>query len=67
MSGETRLCSIGEAARRTGLTTKTVRLYSNMGLVPPTDRRTPNAAASSTRSGTRSARAWTSPRTPNGG
>jgi DNA-binding transcriptional MerR regulator len=38
MSGETRLCSIGEAARRTGLTTKTVRLYSDMGLVPPTDR-----------------------------
>ncbi|MFB9837496.1 MerR family transcriptional regulator [Actinoallomurus acaciae] len=38
MNGETRLCSIGEAARRTGLTAKTVRLYSDMGLVTPTDR-----------------------------
>jgi DNA-binding transcriptional MerR regulator len=38
MSGDTGLCSIGEAARRTGLSTKTIRLYSDMGLVTPTDR-----------------------------
>jgi DNA-binding transcriptional MerR regulator len=30
--------SIGELARRTGLTVKTIRYYSDAGLVPPTDR-----------------------------
>jgi DNA-binding transcriptional MerR regulator len=32
------LFSIGELARRTGLTVKAVRYYSDRGLVPPTDR-----------------------------
>ncbi|MFG2982143.1 MerR family transcriptional regulator [Streptomyces sp. NPDC048258] len=32
------LYSIGELARRTGLTVKTVRFYSDEGIVPPTDR-----------------------------
>jgi DNA-binding transcriptional MerR regulator len=37
MNGE-QLYSIGELARRTGLTVKTIRFYSDAGLVPPTDR-----------------------------
>ena len=37
MDGGT-LYSIGELARRTGLTVKTIRLYSDRGLVPPADR-----------------------------
>lgn len=37
MDGD-RLYSIGELARRTGLTVKTVRFYSDRGIVPPTDR-----------------------------
>ncbi|GLW53567.1 MerR family transcriptional regulator [Kitasatospora phosalacinea] len=37
MDGDTRY-SIGELARRTGLTVKTVRFYSERGIVPPTDR-----------------------------
>ncbi|PWK73400.1 DNA-binding transcriptional MerR regulator [Streptomyces sp. CG 926] len=32
------LYSIGELARRTGLTVKTVRFYSDKGIVPPTER-----------------------------
>ncbi|MEU9305136.1 MerR family transcriptional regulator [Streptomyces sp. NPDC048269] len=32
------LYSIGELARRTGLTVKTVRFYSDEGIVPPTER-----------------------------
>ncbi|MEY2228891.1 MULTISPECIES: MerR family transcriptional regulator [Streptomyces] len=32
------LHSIGESARRTGLTVKTVRFYSDQGIVPPTER-----------------------------
>ena len=32
------LYSIGELARRTGLTVKTIRFYSDRGIVPPTDR-----------------------------
>lgn len=32
------LFSIGELARRTGLTVKAIRYYSDRGLVPPTDR-----------------------------
>lgn len=32
------LFSIGELARRTGLTVKAIRFYSDRGLVPPTDR-----------------------------
>jgi len=32
------LYSIGELARRTGLTVKAIRFYSDRGLVPPTDR-----------------------------
>ncbi|MFD5759683.1 MerR family transcriptional regulator [Streptomyces sp. NPDC127044] len=32
------LCSIGELARRTGLTVKAIRFYSDRGLVPPTGR-----------------------------
>jgi len=32
------LFSIGQLARRSGLTVKTVRFYSDRGLVPPTDR-----------------------------
>lgn len=32
------LYSIGELARRTGLTVKAIRFYSERGLVPPTDR-----------------------------
>ncbi|MER7825995.1 MerR family transcriptional regulator [Streptomyces sp. NPDC096097] len=32
------LHSIGELARRTGLTVKTVRFYSDKGIVPPTER-----------------------------
>ncbi|MEU6165891.1 MerR family transcriptional regulator [Streptomyces tanashiensis] len=30
--------SIGELSRRTGLTVKTIRYYSDLGIVPPTDR-----------------------------
>ncbi|MGN9768936.1 MerR family transcriptional regulator [Micromonospora sp. SD12] len=37
MTSDTRY-SIGELARRTGLTVKTVRFYSDRGIVPPTDR-----------------------------
>ena len=37
MDGDT-LHSIGELARRTGLTVKTVRFYSDRGIVAPTDR-----------------------------
>ncbi|MET9624100.1 MerR family transcriptional regulator [Streptomyces sp. NPDC006464] len=37
MNGHT-LYSIGELARRTGTAVKTVRFYSDAGLVPPTDR-----------------------------
>ncbi|WP_086830498.1 MerR family transcriptional regulator [Streptomyces sp. NRRL B-24572] len=37
MNGE-RLCSIGDLARRTGLTVKAVRFYADTGIVPPTDR-----------------------------
>ncbi|MFI1224808.1 MULTISPECIES: MerR family transcriptional regulator [unclassified Streptomyces] len=37
MNGHT-LYSIGELARRTGTTVKTVRFYSDRGLVPPADR-----------------------------
>ncbi|MEV3933706.1 MerR family transcriptional regulator [Streptomyces sp. NPDC053728] len=37
MNGHT-LHSIGELARRTGTTVKTVRFYSDCGLVPPADR-----------------------------
>ncbi|MEU9706485.1 MerR family transcriptional regulator, partial [Streptomyces sp. NPDC047981] len=33
-----RLYSIGELSRRTGLTVKTIRFYSDKGIVPPTDR-----------------------------
>lgn len=33
-----RLYSIGDVARRTGLTIKTIRFYSDQGIVPPTDR-----------------------------
>jgi len=32
------LLSIGELARRTGLTVKTVRFYADRGIVPPADR-----------------------------
>lgn len=34
------LCSIGELARRTGLTVKTIRLYSDRGIVVPAGRTT---------------------------
>ncbi|AQZ69637.1 MerR-family transcriptional regulator [[Actinomadura] parvosata subsp. kistnae] len=37
MDGDT-LYSIGDLARRTGLTVKTVRFYSDAGIVPPTSR-----------------------------
>jgi DNA-binding transcriptional MerR regulator len=37
MGGDT-LYSIGELARRTGLTVKAIRFYSDRGIVPPTDR-----------------------------
>jgi DNA-binding transcriptional MerR regulator len=37
MSGETRY-TIGELARRTGLSVKTIRYYADRGIVPPTDR-----------------------------
>ncbi|GAA0844308.1 MerR family transcriptional regulator [Streptosporangium amethystogenes subsp. fukuiense] len=37
MNGDT-LYSIGELARRTGLTVKAIRFYSDRGIVPPTDR-----------------------------
>lgn len=37
MDGETRY-SIGDLARRTGLTVKAIRFYSDRGIVPPTDR-----------------------------
>lgn len=37
MNGET-LYSIGDLARRTGLTVKTIRFYSDRGIVEPTDR-----------------------------
>ncbi|RKN38682.1 MerR family transcriptional regulator [Micromonospora endolithica] len=33
-----KLYSIGDLARRTGLTVKTIRFYSDRGIVPPTDR-----------------------------
>ncbi|MBA8826567.1 DNA-binding transcriptional MerR regulator [Saccharopolyspora lacisalsi] len=35
---DTRLYTIGELARRTGLPVKTIRFYSDSGVVPPTDR-----------------------------
>ncbi|MFG2772720.1 MerR family transcriptional regulator [Streptomyces sp. NPDC048350] len=34
------LFTIGELSRRTGLTVKTIRYYSDQGIVPPTDRST---------------------------
>ncbi|MGW0781231.1 MerR family transcriptional regulator [Streptomyces sp. NPDC002913] len=37
MNGHT-LHSIGELARRTGITVKTIRFYSDNGLIPPADR-----------------------------
>ncbi|MET7865009.1 MerR family transcriptional regulator [Micromonospora taraxaci] len=37
MSGETRY-EIGDLARRTGLSVKTIRYYADSGIVPPTDR-----------------------------
>ncbi|WP_406287982.1 MerR family transcriptional regulator [Embleya sp. NBC_00896] len=37
MDGHTRY-SIGDLARRTGLTVKAIRFYSDRGIVPPTDR-----------------------------
>ncbi|MEW1909947.1 MerR family transcriptional regulator [Kitasatospora sp. NPDC085895] len=37
MNGET-LYSIGDLARRTGLTVKAIRFYADTGIVPPTDR-----------------------------
>ncbi|MEU6106609.1 MerR family transcriptional regulator, partial [Streptomyces flaveolus] len=37
MNGDT-LFTIGDLARRTGLTVKTIRFYSDSGIVPPTDR-----------------------------
>lgn len=37
MNGDT-LYSIGELAQRTGLPVKTIRFYSDRGIVPPTDR-----------------------------
>ncbi|MET8092203.1 MerR family transcriptional regulator [Micromonospora sp. NPDC005220] len=37
MSGETRH-TIGDLARRTGLSVKTIRYYADSGVVPPTDR-----------------------------
>jgi DNA-binding transcriptional MerR regulator len=37
MDGDT-LDSIGDLARRTGLTVKAIRFYSDRGIVPPTDR-----------------------------
>jgi len=36
MNGDT-LYSIGELARRTGLTVKTIRFYSDRGIVAPTE------------------------------
>lgn len=38
--GDTRLYTIGELARRTGLPVKTIRFYSDAGVLPPTDRTT---------------------------
>lgn len=38
MSDGDPLYSIGDLARRTGLTVKTIRFYADTGLVPPTDR-----------------------------
>lgn len=35
---DTRLYTIGELSRRTGLSVKTIRFYSDTGVVPPTDR-----------------------------
>ncbi|GAA4836724.1 MerR family transcriptional regulator [Saccharopolyspora rosea] len=35
---DTRLYTIGELARRTGLSVKTIRFYSDSGVVPPADR-----------------------------
>jgi DNA-binding transcriptional MerR regulator len=37
MNGDA-LYAIGDLARRTGLTVKTIRFYSDAGIVPPTDR-----------------------------
>ena len=37
MDGD-KLYSIGELARRTGLTVKAIRFYSDRGIVPPTGR-----------------------------
>ncbi|WP_412539706.1 MerR family transcriptional regulator [Longispora sp. K20-0274] len=38
MEGEHPLYGIGDLSRRTGLSVKTIRYYSDAGLVPPTDR-----------------------------
>lgn len=35
---DTKLYTIGELARRTGLSVRTIRFYSDSGVVPPTDR-----------------------------
>lgn len=37
MEGDT-LCTIGDLARRTGLTVKAIRFYSDRGIVPPAER-----------------------------
>lgn len=36
--GDSGVFTIGELARRTGLTTRTIRFYSDQGLLPPADR-----------------------------
>src|SRR5947199_9196186 len=38
MDAVSRTFTIGELARRTGLPVKTIRFYSDEGLLPPTDR-----------------------------
>jgi len=70
MAGDTFL-TIGEVARLTGLTVKTIRFWPDEGLVPPADRTpagyrlydsgslAPSAAASSTISSTTPSPGWT--------
>ncbi|MGW0801481.1 MerR family DNA-binding transcriptional regulator [Nonomuraea sp. NPDC002799] len=52
MRNATDLYTIGQLAQRTGLRTRTIRFWSDSGVVPPAHRSSGNAGRSSTSSST---------------